>query len=89
MSLYLVDESGETEIVGRKAQREIGEVYVEDYGVIMRSPHPRNPGRDRGIDISDRRLAFWALVRGVESKSDGLLDVDGVTIERVGVYSRS
>jgi hypothetical protein len=119
VSLYLIDESGETELLGEKAQREVGEVHIEDYGVVMRGPHPRNPGRmlmvmagahslgtgaaciaatrsqlvreirDRGIDISNRRLAFWALVRGVESKSDSLLDVDGVTIERVGVYSKA
>jgi hypothetical protein len=119
VSLYRVDETGETEITGKKARRDVGEVHVEDYGVVMRGPHPRIPGRmltvlcgahslgtgaaciaatrsklvreirDKGIDISDRRLAFWALVRGVESQSDGLLDVDGVTIERVGIYSKA
>lgn len=118
VSLYWVDGSDETEMVGKKAKREFGEVCIEDYGVVMRGPHPANPGRlltlmagghslgtgaaciaatrsqlireirDRGIDISDRKLAFWALVRGVASKSDGLLDVDGVTIERVGTYSK-
>jgi hypothetical protein len=112
VSLYRNDGDSETEMIGKKGKREVGLVHVEDYGIIMRSPHPQHPGRilmvmagahslgtgaaciaatrsqhireikDRGIDIANRSLAFWVLVRGVESKRDGLLDVDGVSIEK-------
>jgi hypothetical protein len=45
--------------------------------------------KHKGIDVSNRQLQFWALVRGTASSSDGLLDVEGVGIEQVGVYSKA
>lgn len=118
VSLYRLDGDRATEMVGKKAERDTGEIHVEDYGIIMRGPHPQHPGRmlmviagahslgtaaasiaatrsihvreikNRGIDISNRSLSFWVLVRGIESKRDGLLDVEGVTIEETGVFQR-
>jgi hypothetical protein len=119
VKLFRIDGEGkEVPQVGRKAVRDIGEVHVEDYGIILRGPHPRHAGRllmvmagahslgtgaaciaatrsqhireikRRGIDIADRRQAFWVLVRGKASARDGLLDVDDVFIDDVGIYSR-
>ena len=56
--------------------------------VATRSQHIREIKR-RGIDIADRRQAFWVLVRGEASARDGLLDVDDVFIEDVGTYSKA
>ncbi len=37
-------------------------------------------------DLADKRAAFWVLVRGKASASDTLLDMEGVSVEDVGVY---
>src|SRR5262249_32626541 len=119
VSLYRREGSNEVELIGKKALRDVGEVHTEDYGVIMRGPHPLHAGatlmvmagahslgtgaaciaatrsqhirkvKEMGIDISNRQRSFWVLVRGVESTSDGLLDVDGVTVVEAGIYSAS
>ncbi len=120
-SLYRREGRHEWEWTGTKAPG--GGGPVEDYGVIMRGPHPKHPGRmltvmagptslgtgaaciaatrsehvlkirekmieEKRIEISDRQRPFWVLVRGVANK-DRLLDVEGVTIEEVGVYSKA
>ena len=46
VTLFRVDTDGkETPQVGKKALRDIGEVHVEDYGIILRGPHPQHAGR--------------------------------------------
>jgi hypothetical protein len=35
---------------------------------------------DRGIDLASRDRAFWALVHGIASSKDGLLDLDAVHV---------
>ncbi len=119
VSLYRVEDGAQTEMISERATREVGEVHVMDYGIILRGPHPKHPDRmlmvmagahslgtgaaciaatrsqyvreikDRGIDISNRGLPFWVLVRGVESKVDGHLDVEGVSIEAAGTFHKS
>ncbi len=118
VSLYRVEDGVQTEMISERATREVGEVHVMDYGIILRGPHPKHPDRmlmvmagahslgtgaaciaatrsqyvreikDRGIDISNRGLPFWVLVRGVESKVDGHLDVEGVSIEAAGTFHK-
>jgi len=39
-----------------------------------------------GADIADKKLAFWALVRGEASRVHWLLDLEGVTVLEAGVY---
>lgn len=116
VSLYRAAGAGEAELVGKRTQRDGVDIHTEDFGIVIRGPHPKHPDRllmvlagahslgtgaaciaatrsqhvrqirKLGIDIADRRLAFWVLVRGVASERDGLLDVDGVSIEDAGVY---
>ena len=45
----------------------------------------RLPG---SVDLADKSQPFWVLVRGEASKSDGLLDEEGVTILRAGGYEK-
>lgn len=39
-----------------------------------------------GADFADKKLTFWALVRGAVSKRDSLLDMEDVKIMEAGVY---
>lgn len=94
------------------------DVWTEDYGIIVRGPHPRHPQRlvlilagahslgsgaaciaatrsslikeirgklPPGV-LEDKRRSFWALVKGIASREDFLLDEEGVSIEEAGVY---
>lgn len=45
MSLFRVDSETTREISGRREPCQGGEVVVEDYGLIVRAPHPRHLGR--------------------------------------------
>jgi len=103
---------GKRERVGRPAE----DVWIEDYGIIVRGPHPRHPARmimviagahslgsgaaclavtrsnviskvreklPPGI-LTDKSRSFWALIKGVASAKDHLLDDDGVTVVEAG-----
>jgi hypothetical protein len=45
MVLYRQGPGGDLAKTGKTAQRSAGEVYIEDYGIILRGPHPKHPGR--------------------------------------------
>jgi hypothetical protein len=96
--------------------KEKADVWMEDYGLIVRGPHPRHSGRlvmilagshslgtgaaclaatrsplirqikGKGIDIADKKLSFWALVKGKANTDDCLLDLKGVEVVEAGVY---
>jgi hypothetical protein len=40
----------------------------------------------KGIDLADKKQAFWVLVRGTANPKDYLLDEEGVTVVEAGVY---
>jgi hypothetical protein len=40
------------------------------------------------VDIADKSHGFWALVVGRKSQKDGMLDVQDVAIEHVGMYPK-
>jgi len=98
-----------------------GKIKSEDYGIIIRAPHPKHPDRlvmimagprslgtgaaclaatrspliariqerlPEGIKIADKQQAFWVLVKGTMTDKRRLLDVDGVTIEDAGIFTK-
>ncbi len=42
--------------------------------------------QSKNVDIADKKRTFWVLVKGEANKTDGLLDVEGVSIVETGVY---
>ena len=43
--LYRLGKNGEEAVQGSRAKRGEIEIHIEDYGVVMRGPHPNRPGR--------------------------------------------
>jgi hypothetical protein len=117
VTLYRVQGDNVSEIVGQTKPYLDSEMYTEDYGIIVRAPHPKFPARfvmviagahslgtgaaclaatrsaliqriKLKIDIAQRKQAFWVLVKGIVSGQDGLLDVEGVSVEDAGLFSK-
>ena len=118
--LYRVTDGSREPVIGRL--EDVGddgeEIWTEDYGVIIRGPHPDHENRlvtvlagahslgtgaaclaaTRPELIREVRNAlpmnvlgkkgvrFWVLVKGEANREDRLLDPEGVTVERAGVY---
>lgn len=119
-SLYRISGNSREQIKGKTEVKgdEKAEVWTEDYGLILRGPHPNFPDRlilimagahslgtgaaclaatrsplikkirsflPEGI-LENKQSSFWVLVKGKASQ-DGLLDMEGVSIEDAGEYS--
>lgn len=121
VGLFRTVDGRQQEIQGKTKKRgsKKEEVWIEDYGVVVRGPHPDHPGRlvlimagahslgtgaaclaatqctlirqirDKLPErvMEDKESTFWALVKGRASDKDGMLDVEGVTVEDAGVYA--
>lgn len=83
LSLYRVEGSNHLEIKGRNELGKDGEIHVEDYGIIIRAPHPKHAGRLIMVMAGAHSLGTGAaclaatrssLIREIKSKGINIAD---------------